>query len=39
MTHSWIAADASGHAVAAPTSSRDARSTTIVMWPSFASIP
>ncbi len=38
-THSWIAADASGHATAAPTSSRVARSTTIVTWPSVASTP
>ena len=36
-THSWIAADASGQAIAAPTSSRDPRSTTIVTWPSLAS--
>ena len=32
-THSWIAADASGQAIAAPMSSRLARSTTIVTWP------
>ena len=34
-THSWIAAEASGQAIAAPTSSRVARSTTIVTWPNF----
>ena len=36
-THSWIAADASGQAIAAPTSSRVARSTTIVTCPIVAS--
>lgn len=36
-THSWIAAEASGQAIAAPTSWRVARSTTIVTWPVFAS--
>ena len=36
-THSWIAADASGQAIAAPTSSRVARSTMIVTWPIVAS--
>ena len=36
-THSWIAADASGIAMAAPTSCRLARSTTIVTCPNSAS--
>ena len=35
-THSWIAAEASGQAIAAPTRVRDRRSTTIVTWPRLA---